>query len=439
MILAFLAFLDGNYIGMRFVLDVWTAQEPERLEVLRAREQEIATAVAAFNARVASRAASTVPAPTAPVGDSLPLPVTAPQPNPPTTASPQPQDPDPPTPPSTTPTNPTFASSTTTTTTTTPARTPLVLPTPAPLRPPQFGTLYARFSFTLLILVFLSLSALTSFPLLLRSLYTNTLVTLYLTLWLPQIHRNIIRNTRKPLLWRFVIGQSLLRLVPVAYFWCVEGNVLDAATDVRGFAVLASWMAAQVCVLASQSVLGPRWCVSEKWSWVPEAWEWRPVLREGDEEKGLVPVGGSVVVKRDGAIREDEDEGKRESENERETLVPGNGKVVERVYDCAICMQSVRVPVLPASSDAARQDRVEGGIRRTRGQDTVMGRLSEVFRRVAERARTLWVQRSNSVTGMDEEDYAITPCRHVFHWQCIASWLQYRSNCAICRTGLPSM
>jgi len=430
MILAFFAFLDGNYIGMRFVLDVWTAQEPERLEVLRAREREIAAAVASFNARMAARVPVAVP--TSPPEDSLPLPVTAPHPSNPTLAStPTPPQPTPldstqPPPPNTTQQTP--PPPTPTPTTPLPTHTPLILPTPPPLQPPQFSTLYARFSFTLLILVFLSLSALTSFPLLLRTLYTNTLVTLYLSLWLPQVHRNILRNTRKPLLWRFVLGQSTLRLLPVGYFWTVEGNVLDARTDRVGFAVLVGWVVLQVGVLGSQCLFGPRWCVSEGWSWVPEAWEWRPVLREGDEERGLLPVGGSVVVKENGG------EGEHENGEEDDERVALNGKTVERAYDCAICMQSVRVPIVAARSNTSPQHE--------NGHEGSSYRHSEVWwaRLLRSAVRKIQAQRSSGTsTGMDEEDYAITPCRHVFHWQCIAGWLQYRSMCPICRTGLPSM
>jgi len=431
MILAFFAFLDGNYIGMRFVLDVWTAQEPERLEVLRAREREIAAAVASFNARMASRVPVVVPTVLPP--DSLPLPVTAPHPSNetllPSTTTPQLPNTDAsqPTPsPTTTPTNPA------------PNRTPLVLPTPARLQPPQFSTLYARFSFTLLILVFLSLSALTSLPLLLRTIYTNTLVTIYLSLWLPQIHRNIIRNTRKPLLWRFVVGQSLLRLVPVGYFWTVEGNVLDAKTDWTGFGCLVGWVALQLGVLGSQCVLGPRWCVSEGWSWVPEAWEWKPVLGEEDEEKGLLPVGGSVVVKSERVHENDDDGDDTRGDNERAGLVTGPGKTIERMYDCAICMQPVRVPVVSGRGSAGSFPS-----RRDGGEGHGEGWWARIQRSVVDKVRRTRAQSStstsNSATGLGEEDYAITPCRHVFHWQCIASWLQYRSMCPNCRSSLPSM
>lgn len=240
----------------------------------------------------------------------------------------------------------------------------------------------------------------------------------------------------------------MLRLVPVGYFWTLDGNVLDAKTDRWGFGCFVAWVVVQVVVLGSQEILGPRWFVNERWSWVPEAWEWRPVLKEGDEEKGLVPVGGSVVVRdADGVADKDEqvdEEGQIESgrKSERVALVGASGRTVERVYDCAICQGSVRVPVVASGrgrseSNRTGQESAEGALRR-HGEMTTMW-WTRLVRRAMDKVRRLRTAGSNTSTGMDEEDYSITPCRHVFHWQCIASWLQYRSMCPICRTSLPSM
>jgi len=419
MILAFLAFLDGNYIGMRFVLDVWTAQEPERLDVLRIQQREQDAAYARYLARLAELQ---IAHPNVVPGEfGLPLPVTAARPG---DAAPQP---------ATTPgqTAPLRA-----------APRPVSMPTQLPrLRPPTFGSVYARFSILLLVLVFISLSAFTIWPIPARTFYANVLVLAYLSLWLPQIYRNIIRNTRKPLLWRFVIGQSLLRLGPIFYFWCVEDNVLSSETARSTFIFFIGWSGVQILVLGSQSLLGPRWFVNEKWAWVPDVWNWRPVLRDGDEEAALLPVGGTVVAATDnlthgGDVDETADEG-----GERTTLIAttiGIG-TKDRIYDCAICMAAVRVPLV------ASVPRSESGHSRSGSGNTSIrpGRQGDgtrawtmLWRRVLDKA--LRTQRTDNA-ALSEDDYAITPCRHVFHGQCIASWLQYRTACPICRESLPSM
>jgi hypothetical protein len=486
MILAFLAFLDGNYIGMRFVLDVWSAQEPERMEVLRVQERERTANYNAFVARINARIGP--PGTPFPMAQGLPLPATAASVAdaaavPPLSRSgtPEPALPSPissashdeasqsiaqsttsSAPPSATPEVPSSAPPTSSLTTTptpaailsvqplfqpspflerpndfVPTTRPLTLPPLQPLRPPTFGALYARFSLALLILVFVSLSAFTSWPVIARTIFANLLVFGYCSLWLPQIYRNILRNTRKALLWRFAIGQSCLRLLPIAYFWCVEGNVLDTEVDRATFMVLVVWLSLQLLVLGSQEFLGPRWFVNEKWSWIPEAWDWRPVLREDDEEASLLPVGGTVV---EAGMGYEDEEG---SVDESNGLVAGLGLGKERVYECAICMESVRVPLVPgtSSSGARRASRHSHEIERPRLRQFADARpWTRTWRRFWDSARRKAAEAAGTgPQGVDEKDYAITPCRHVFHGHCISNWLQYRSACPNCRESLPTM
>jgi hypothetical protein len=70
--------------------------------------------------------------------------------------------------------------------------------------------------------------------------------------------------------------------------------------------------------------------------------------------------------------------------------------------DCAICMQVLEVPVVGAGEDASTS---AGG---------VAGML----------ARRL---------------YMVTPCRHVFHSNCLEGWMRFRLQCPICRENLPPL
>ncbi|PMD21961.1 hypothetical protein NA56DRAFT_679007 [Hyaloscypha hepaticicola] len=217
----------------------------------------------------------------------------------------------------------------------------------------------------LTLLLFISLSSI-SWPISVRTFYVNALAMLYLSIWLPQIRRNIIRNCRKALLWKFIVGQSVLRLLPFAYFYLKEDNILFAETDWKAFCVLAGWVWVQIWVLAAQEILGPRWGLPK--NWYEEGWDYHPILREDNVEAGGLPIGlvqipGSPTLER---TRTSEELGRKKSD----------GGV--RTVDCAICMQVLEVPVVGAGEDASAN---AGG---------VAGML----------ARRL---------------YMVTPCRHVFH------------------------
>jgi hypothetical protein len=255
-----------------------------------------------------------------------------------------------------------------------------------------FGAVYVKFVGLLLFIFFISLTAM-SWSVPFRTAYTNLLSIIYLSFWIPQIRRNIIRNCRKALLWKFIIGQSVLRLLPFAYFYLKEDNILFAETDWKAFCVLAGWVWIQIWVLVAQEVLGPRWGLPK--GWTEEGWDYHPILREDNVEAGGLPIGlvqipASPTLERS---RTSEDLGSRKKKDG-----------TFRSVDCAICMQVLEVPVVAAGEDVTGAGAAGG----------VAGMLAR-------------------------RQYMVTPCRHVFHSACLEGWMRFRLQCPICRENLPPL
>lgn len=352
---AFIAFLCVSFFSMKFLMDIWTVQGPERSE--RARR------AAATNPNVA--AAITVAG-----ADTLPLPVTARRPaDTSATAIIIPSDQD------------LGAAEAEGVGATQPATQTTIGSTRR-----EMGSLYSRFYFLLLSVAFLSLHA-TSWPTKIRSVYANILAFVYLSFWTPQVYRNVMRNCHQALRWEFVIGQSILRLAPFTYFYTVKDNVLFVETDPNAALVLIAWVWAQVWALASQEILGPRFFVPS--GWAPPAYDYHPILREDDQEAGAtMPIGFTQ-----GSTQRTLDD------HDGETNLHG-----KRNFDCAICMQNLEVPVVPA----------ERGERDSNGSS--LGTM--IFSR---------------------RNYMVTPCRHIFHSPCLEGWMKYRLQCPICRDDLPPL
>jgi transmembrane E3 ubiquitin-protein ligase len=250
----------------------------------------------------------------------------------------------------------------------------------------DFQTLYSRFYFSMLVLVFFSLWA-STWPKSLRSAYVNLLCFAYLSFWIPQIYRNVMRNCRQAFTWEYVIGISILRLLPVIYCYTKTSNTLSIETDPFAAAVLAGWVFLQVLALAVQHFLGPRLFVKE--SWCPPAYDYHPLLQSevGDSEAGsLLPIG--FVASASEAKEKDDNKDKE----------PGSKL---KVFDCAICMNEIEVPVVPSKETADR---------------TNLG--------------ASWLGRRT---------YMVTPCRHIFHSECLEGWMRLRLVCPICRESLPPL
>ncbi|SZF02376.1 unnamed protein product [Blumeria hordei] len=255
----------------------------------------------------------------------------------------------------------------------------------------SFATMYIRSILLLTVILLVTLTS-NSWPIWLRKIYIQILSLIYLSFPSFQICRNIQRNCRKALLWKFVIGQSICRLAPFAYFYMKDDKVFFAERDSKVFYILAGWLWLQCWVLAAQSVLGPRWGLPR--SWYDEGWNYHPILREDNIEMAHLPIGliksrtptSSVHLAAHFSSTEHND-------------VKGKDDNI-RTVDCAICMQSMEVLVIAAD-------------------DTTT---------------------SNGVSAMlERRRYMVTPCRHIFHSTCLEGWMRFRLQCPICRENLPHL
>jgi hypothetical protein len=366
--IAFLA-LFSVLTHLRFLMDIWGVHAAERAR------QERQQASAAPSSTAAPTTSPTPPAPSE--SDGLPLPATAPGPRPPTPIiiAPDQDDPD-------EDATPTPGNNTTATNTNPRA---------------ELGALYSRFCLLLIVVFFITVQFATARTMY-RSIYFSTVSFLYLSFWVPQIYRNVMRNCRKALRWDYVIGTSVSRSIPVAYFYLKEDNVLFAKTDWFGFAILAGWLWVQMIAMGSQEVLGPRFFVKE--GWAPPAYDYHPILRE-DEEGATMPLNITTTdatspTTLDASSTTDDSLATKSAGESK-----GKGK---KVFDCSICAQDIEVPVIPAGAD---ESSVAG-----------MGGTSMILQR---------------------RQYMVTPCRHIFHTGCLEGWMRYRLMCPNCREVLPPL
>ncbi|KAL6234469.1 hypothetical protein BDW75DRAFT_212305 [Aspergillus navahoensis] len=354
--LAFFAFLSVSYIAMKFMIEIWAIQAPER------REQERRSSPPAPSTRPGGLP---LPATAAGVRDSgaTPIVILTPDQDPPAEEEEE---------------------------ATTPNRS--IVPTAQETRS-DVGAMYARFYFILFVMLVISIWSFL-WPNRLGTWYARTLAFIYLSFWVPQIYRNVMRNCRKALRWDFVVGESCLRLVPFVYFLTVRENVLWVRSDTKIALSLAGWVWIQVWLLASQDILGPRFFVPR--GWAPPAYDYHPLLRD-DPESGpdVEPSHGVLPIT---ALRADG----RDSSDSKDDDRLRNKDRKRAIFDCAICMQDIDVPVLAAPGAAGGSS-------------------------VADGATSLLTRRT----------YMVTPCRHIFHNACLESWMKLRLQCPICRESIP--
>ena len=261
----------------------------------------------------------------------------------------------------------------------------------------EFTSMFAPF-FMLGTLFFLITVSSLNWPPFYRHFYLNTLAFAYLSMWWPQIVRNVQRVHRKALRKRFVVGESVLRLLPLEYVFCWYDNLAFAQTSWTTFGALVAWVWIQIVILVAQETIGARLGVDKYLSKVfklKDAWDYHPVLREDDAEEGGMPIG--LVLNSDG-----ESPTLSRSNTGDQSRNKKSDAGHSRSVDCAICMNILEVPVM-ASGD---KDKASTG----------------------------------GVQGMlERRKYMVTPCKHIFHSLCLEGWMRQKLACPVCRKDLPGL
>ena len=253
---------------------------------------------------------------------------------------------------------------------------PIVIPDEASIS----GTLYGRFAFALIVFTFVLLSS-TSWPRHIRTVFEYTTIAILNSYWVPQIFRNMVkglpsrrerrrnrglvgrRQVKMPLLWKFIIGTTIIRTIPIIYVFTYSSNVFRHPRDTRFAILLSLWLLFQIAILYSQDILGSRWFLLR--NTIPEGYSYfKPVslqyIKEHKASKG-------------------------QSYEDSES-----GSPISTV-DCAICMSDI---------------------------DLNVDELPETH-------------------NIDIHTYMVTPCNHIFHTNCLESWMSYKLQCPVCRAPLP--
>ncbi|KAG0656085.1 hypothetical protein C6P46_000453 [Rhodotorula mucilaginosa] len=216
--------------------------------------------------------------------------------------------------------------------------------------------------------------------------------------WIPQIFLNVWRGTaRQSLADEYVVGMTLARIGPPLYFWAYEGNCLLVPTTPKIW-YLAAYYFSQATILVLQSRLaspqhqrsrllmrlstvgagGARFFLPQKVA----KWLDLPTLSSWDYHPRSLPPALLADLQN---TRDLESHGKEGG---------GGGEAAEP--DCPICLTGVHVFPTKEEQAAGEQDQV----------------------RMA---------------------FAVTPCAHLVHTECLEQWVMVRSICPVCRASLPPL
>ncbi|AAS53646.1 AFR275Wp [Eremothecium gossypii ATCC 10895] len=154
------------------------------------------------------------------------------------------------------------------------------------------GSLYTQFIFKQLLCMFLVISS-SSWPKNIRTIFEYVCLAILNSYWIPQIYRNAVkgnqprqrrrgarsengRNNKMPMLWKFIVGTTIIRTAPVIYVFTYPSNIFRHHRDIRYAVGLSVWLLLQMLILFLQDTFGARWFLPK--SAIPEGYSYHKPL-----------------------------------------------------------------------------------------------------------------------------------------------------------------
>ncbi|KAH3684086.1 hypothetical protein WICPIJ_004942 [Wickerhamomyces pijperi] len=177
------------------------------------------------------------------------------------------------------------------------------------------SAVYTRFFFTLIVFTFVLLNSL-MWPKDLRATFERVALLFLNSYWLPQVYRNVVKGSNNSFQWWFILGTTIVRLIPVFYVFVFKSNVFDHHQDVGLFKLITFWLAVQIGLLGLQSWFGARFFLPK--AWLPNTYNYHPSLTKEDVITGKFGIEFNEQTNKD--------------------IADGFFQM-----DCAICMDVIRI------------------------------------------------------------------------------------------------
>lgn len=256
-------------------------------------------------------------------------------------------------------------------------------------------------------------------------LFTSAvMVPVLYSFWLPQIHRNIQRGTRRAIQKRSVIGTTLCRLFVPLYIFACPDNVLFFDPN-RWVWALVVYVVLQAMVLLGQDLFGSHFFLPA--SWIPAsavtAWDWHPPVQAKDDADPEVDAMTSLG---DCAICLNAIEPKERSAARRRRKVE-----TRRGYE------SLATTDDESASHLYPPEKGRDGapaLRRSKSGLTWRTWLAKAIRSSLRWQKELG---ASNTFRRKRSEIMVAPCHHVFHTQCLERWLTIKTECPSCRSPLP--
>ena len=299
--------------------------------------------------------------------------------------------------------------------------------------------------------LFLCSNLLICFPFMI-SLFINSsgIIFISLLLWLPQIIYNMISNNKYGFPFIYILANSIDRLLYPLYFRAYENNYFGLRANYNIFILSLIIILLTICILLKQTFTGPRFLLPYKYQEYKNEFyknfdEIKSICKDINEECVicLMPIFPEeptqmMEMKDNSNSMENSTENDTENSSDKNSM---NDNISDTIIENNVIINSVENNLSDSNKLLIKEENeIKIEIKETNQKENNENKNESYFNKVKRKLKEFFKYNFfyfyKNPNKINNKPYITTPCKHIFHSDCLEKWLEHKMECPNCRASL---
>ena len=284
------------------------------------------------------------------------------------------------------------------------------------------------------------------------SLFINSagIILISLLLWLPQIIYNMISNNKYGFPFIYILANSIDRLIYPLYFRAYENNYFGLRTNYHIFIFSLVFVILTIGILLKQTFVGARFMLPYKYQEYKNEFykdfdEIKKICKDINEEcviclTPIFPEEKTEMMEMEDNNSNIENSSENSTENSTE-----NNSMNDNTNDTIIENNAINNSYENNANDSNKllikeENEIKIEIKDLNQKENNNGRKENYINRVRGKLKEFFKYNFfyfyKTPKKINNKPFILTPCKHIFHADCLEKWLEHKMECPNCRNSL---